>query len=155
MLYQIDQSGKIEHTNRPTVLTLANGEVFSIKISSIEKQKLISALRQMNRPNKTYVFQIFAVLIFVLLRKLGPAVVVVDQEYPGHDTSIKEILSQLFDSQKAKPPEISFGLVGKNCQAHKIGLEIFQRKRQANIVVSASEVLEIVLKNKKWSETPL
>ena len=45
MSYQIDQSGKIEHTSKPTVIALANAKVKTIKISAVEKRKLLKQYR--------------------------------------------------------------------------------------------------------------
>lgn len=65
MKYQIDQSGKIEQTNKPTIVTLANGKTLTIRISSVEKQKLIKTMIELNRPVKNYTHKIFAALIFL------------------------------------------------------------------------------------------
>lgn len=50
MKFEIDQSGKLEHTNRLTIVAYANGRIKVLKISSVEKRKLIRAFRELERP---------------------------------------------------------------------------------------------------------
>jgi len=111
--YQIDQSGKIEHTSKNTYLALANGRTTIIKISSVEKRRLIKSIQQIHPLNRTYIFQIFAVLVFILLKEAKLQQILIGTEYPGKQGSIKEVLVQLFESQQINLPEIDFGFVAK------------------------------------------
>jgi hypothetical protein len=45
MTYHIDQSGKVEDTNKLTVVAYSNGKIKSVKIGGVEKQKLLAALQ--------------------------------------------------------------------------------------------------------------
>lgn len=145
--YQIDQSGKIEQSNKPTILCLANGKHFTIKISAVEKQKAIKALLKLRHPHKTYIYDIFSALAYILLRSKSVRTVEIDIEYPGHQAGIKERLIQYFGNQKT--PDIHFGLVGKNCNAHKMALNVFHRNTKPDNIITAERVLKVIYSTKK------
>jgi len=66
---QIDQSGKVEDTNKLTIVALANGKLKSLKISAVEKQKLVKTMRILDYPKKAFIYKIFAGLVFLLIKK--------------------------------------------------------------------------------------
>ncbi|MBU4332144.1 hypothetical protein KKD19_02150 [Patescibacteria group bacterium] len=145
MKIEIDQSGKIEDTNRLTVVAFANGKVKSLKISSVEKQKLVKAMRALDYPKKTFIFKIFAGLIYLLLRdEKNIDEVIIDREYPGQEGVIKDVLSHLFRKFDRQTPLITFHRIGKKGGAHKIANDIYKGKRAANIVVTANRVFQIL-----------
>lgn len=150
MKYQIDQSGKIEQTNWPTIVATSNGKSKTIKITAVEKRKLITTLIRLHRPHKTYYYQIFAALIFFLIKTENVQSVSIDIEYPGHTSSIKEILIQLFVKNHIPIPNISFELVGKKCKAHLIALDTFQGNRKTNMLVTASQIVKVLTTKKGW-----
>ncbi|OGZ35491.1 MAG: hypothetical protein A2815_00590 [Candidatus Portnoybacteria bacterium RIFCSPHIGHO2_01_FULL_40_12b] len=143
MIYQIDQSGKIEDTNRLTIVAVANGRSKILKISASEKQRLIKAMRALGYPQKTFIYKIFAGLIFLLLKNERIEEVVIDNEYPGHEATIKNIIIQLFQKIKIKTPQISFDTIGKQSNAHKAALEAFRGKRKIDITIKSKQVLEL------------
>ena len=148
MAYQIDQSGKIEQTNRATVVTLANGFTVTIKISAAEKQKLLKAVREIENPNTNYIYKIFAVMIFLLLDK-KIKYLAIDKEYPGHDSVIKDTLIYLSNKFGKKLPEISFTLVGKKCKAHKTALLTFQKRKKPDMIIKSEQIIEVLYVQKK------
>lgn len=151
MKYQIDQSGKIEHTSQVTVVAVANGRVKSIQIGAGEKQKLIKIMRVLDYPNKSYVLKIFAGLIFLLLRGEKISIVEIDKEYPGYEGIIKNMILQLYGKFHFKTPEILFVLVGKESKAHKIALSTFQKKIKADSKAKAENILDLFYTKKCWS----
>jgi len=146
MPYHIDQSGKIEDTNRLTIVAFANGKAKSLKISGPEKQKLVSAIRALDYPKKTFIFRIFAGLIFLLIRNEKIAEIVIDEEYPGHEATIKNLLLHLFRKSNKQPPNIIFMEIGKRSLAHKIAWDAFRNKKRVDIVVKSGNVLELFYK---------
>ena|SRR3989344_4781585 len=144
MSYQIDQSGKIEQTNKQTIVALANGTKKSVRISAVEKQRLIKTMVELDYPQKNYTHKIFAAMIYILLQKSKVESVLIDTEYSGHDASIKEILIQLFQKSQKSCPEINFGYVGKHSNAHHLGISIFRNKQKADIIVGAKDILTIL-----------
>jgi len=89
------------NTNRPTVLALSNSKNLTIRISASEKQKLIKTLSYLYLPHKTYIYQVFAALVYILLIEQNPTDVLIDIEYSGKNNSIKEVLIQLFHATSA------------------------------------------------------
>lgn len=148
MQYQIDQSGKIEDTHRLTIVVFANGKVKSLKISAVEKQKLVKAMRAFDYPKKIFIFKIFACLIFFLIKDEKIDSVMIDKEYPGHEPVIKDVLLRVFKLANSKIPDISFGEIKKKSPAHKVALEVFRGKRDADIIVGAKQVIRVLYKNK-------
>lgn len=157
MLYQIDQSGKVEQTNKATVVALANGHKKTVKISGSEKQKLIKIMGDLGRPHKTYIYRIFSALVYMALIGEPVKKFLVDTEYVGHNAEIKEALVQLFEKFGQELPEINFGFVGKKSPAHKAGINVFRKLAQPDIVVTAEGYSKVVVyKNKtKRLETPV
>lgn len=154
MTVYIDQSGKVEDTRQVTVVAFANGHSRSIRIGAREKQKLVRMMRGLDFPKKTFIFKIFAGLIFLLLKKQRFDQVKIDREYPGNEATIKNILLQLFLKFSLREPDVSFVLVGKDNLAHKIALGTFQKKMKPNVKVKANDLL-VLFYHKKELETSL
>ena len=148
MTYQIDQSGKVEDTNKLTVVAYANGKIKSIKISSVEKQKLLAMMRTLDYPKQTYVYKIFTALIYFLLVDEDVDYVVIDQEYVGHEITIKGFLIYLLNKNGRNIPFIAFGHIGKTSSAHKAAVDVFRGKKKADLVVNAKEILKLLYEGK-------
>ncbi|MBI2050242.1 MAG: hypothetical protein HYT31_00370 [Parcubacteria group bacterium] len=145
MHIEIDQSGKIEHTSKTTVIAYANGSSRSLQISASEKQKLIRTMKTNRHPKTTYVYTIFATLIFMLLRDMRASdstSVTIDREYPGKEPTIKNFLLQLYRKAHKKSPAIRFDTIGKKSMAHKAALAVFQNKKRPDIIVTAQDALQ-------------
>jgi hypothetical protein len=143
MNYQIDQSGKIEDTKKLTVVAYANGSIKTLKISAVEKRKLITILRVQDYPQKAFIYKAFAGLIFLLLKDEQVDNVQIDKEYPGNENIIKIILFQLFDKTNKKRPEVSFTLIGKNSPAHKAAIATFRGQRKPDLIIKAVDLLRL------------
>ena len=144
---EIDQSGKVEWTQKPTVLALANGTRFSIFISAKDKRILLKKLEQ-DKPERSRTMQrllVFATLLFLLLKvhidKLDQ--VIVDDEYQGHSPTIKEHMLNLFRRYKKRidPQIFVFQRIGKRSPAHDLAINVFRGTVPANRKLSVSEVL--------------
>lgn len=102
-------------------------------------------MKALDYPKKNYVYKIFATLIFMLLSGFRSRdSIVIDQEYPGHEESIKGMLINLFRKQERTVPEIHFDHIGKSSRAHKVALEVFRGNREADLLVSATDVLAVL-----------
>jgi len=144
MRYQIDQSGKVEDTRKLTIVAFANGKVKSLKISAVEKRKLVKAMRELDYPKKTFIYKIFAGLIFLLIRDEQAQELVIDKEYPGHEDTIKNVLLHLFRKENKDAPNITFGLIGKKSAAHEAALAVFQNRVRPTIEADASDVIQLL-----------
>lgn len=148
MKVYIDQSGKVENTSKLTVVAYANGKVRSIQISAVEKRKLLGAMKKLE-VSSTYIYKVFATLIFILLRGQRIFDVVIDKEYPGHEGVIKNVLKNLFEKNNLKLPEISFDTITKKNQAHKVAISVFRGKSKPSLVVKTEDVVNILFSKKK------
>ncbi len=146
MQYQIDQSGKVEQTNQPTVVALSNGQRKSIKISAVEKQRLIKQFKTFDYPKHTYIYRIFAGLIFLLIKDGNFKSVEIDVEYSGHENTIKNIVIQLLRKYKKPIPAISFALVGKTSNAHKTAIAVLRGREKLTRIIKAKEMLLLFYK---------
>lgn len=144
MPYQIDQSGKIEQTSKPTIVTLANGNVKTVKITGVEKRKLIKAMLQLDYPNLNYMQKLFAAMIFVLIKDAKLTEIAIDKEYPGHEADIKNMLLGFFGKFRSAAPEISFVLVSKKVKAHIHGIETYRGNLKPNITVNSRDLLKVI-----------
>lgn len=85
MRIEIDQSGKVEDTARPTVLAYANSKIRVIVIPAASKRKLQEMYRRIGQP-RLFVYQVFALGVYQLIRLLRqPHIITIDTEYPGKD----------------------------------------------------------------------
>ena len=63
MRIEIDQSGKIENTNKNTIIAFSNNKFKSIFISAKDKREIQKFFRRIGKP-RIFVYKTFAILIF-------------------------------------------------------------------------------------------
>ncbi len=138
MRIEIDQSGRIEETNRDTVIAFSNGEQFSVRIPARVKRQLLDVFRQRGRP-KVFKYKVFALGVVLLLHKskISPKnlSLIIDHEYPGHENSIKDIIWSKFGSEV----EVDFKSIGKNSPAHEIAYYTYKKEQKENIKLTYGE----------------
>ena len=156
MRVEVDQSGKIEWTQKPTALALANGIRFSVLISAQAKREVVEELkkRRPTRDRTSHHILVFATLLFLLLKDQLPRLteIVVDVEYHGHDARIKEHFLNLCKRHKrpVEPQVISFQRIGKKSPAHNLALAVFRGNTKPGRVLQAVHILrEITPKKRK------
>ncbi|GAB4462602.1 MAG: hypothetical protein Kow00120_29380 [Anaerolineae bacterium] len=144
---EVDQSGRVDETNRATVLALADGMAYSVAISAGDKRECIQALRGRRwgkDPTTLYVL-LFATLLYLLLREHAGKLdrVIIDTEYPGHEAIIKGHVLNLFQRSgvRVDPMIFSFQQVGKKSPAHALGARVFRGKAAPDRRLTAAEVL--------------
>lgn len=143
----IDMSGRIEETTRPTVLALANGKSRCIQINASEKRIVLDSLRKM-KPHwsRTYVNVIvFSILICLLFEDRSQEIgyIVIDPEYEGHDAIIKDRVMNHFRRLGIviRRDQIDFRRVGKRSPAHDLAIRVFRGKSAPDREISARDVL--------------
>ena len=67
MNISIDQSSKIENTNKNTVIAYANSKQKSLLIKAEDKKNLQKIFRNAGKP-EMFIYKTFAVLIFLLIK---------------------------------------------------------------------------------------
>lgn len=104
MQVEVDQSGKIEWTQKPTVLAFANGKHFSIFLSAQAKRAILKevANRRPNRSRTMHRLLVFATLLYILLKDHVDNInlVKLDIEYTEHEATIREHVLNLFRRRK-------------------------------------------------------
>jgi hypothetical protein len=143
MKIEIDQSGKIENTEKDTVIAFSNGISKSILIKAKDKREIQVFFRKAEK-SKIFTYKLFSVLIFILIRPYIEKIteIIIDIEYPGKSDLIKIFLLERI--RKINPNfsarDISFKLVGKNSGAHIVAYGVFAKGKSPDKVVSLKEV---------------
>ncbi len=149
MSYQLDMSGRIEYTSTKTVLALANTFSSTVSINSTEKRKLIAIMKKLDRPKKTYIYKIFAALLFLLIKDAHISYLVIDKEYTGQETKIIDTLQYLYRNIQQEMPKIIFDFIGKRSNAHLLGINTYRRNQKPGKTISAEELLGILYTKKR------
>lgn len=142
MTSYIDQSGKIENTKNLTVVAYSNGKSKSLSIKAIEKRKLLKILRITNERKKLITYELFSILVFILIKDEKIDDLVIDVEYQGHEGSIKNFIKNYCERYNKKLPSIDFTLITKKSPAHEVAISTYRGVRKPDIVVDAKEVLK-------------
>lgn len=151
MNVQIDQSNKIEQTQKDTVIALSNGVKFAVLIRAKDKRVIQNEFRLRGQPRNFIIFT-FSILLVFLLKKVKPIVpVVIDLEYKDKENIIREKLilySKRLDYDLDRSL-ITFRSVGKGSPAHKLAGKVTSRKQNPDLRVTAEGVMEILFPKKK------
>jgi hypothetical protein len=143
MKIEIDQSGKIENTSKPTVIGFSNKNNKTIIIFATEKQRLQRYFRKVGKPN-LFVYQTFSILIYLLLRNQKQIEqIVIDKEYVGQEPLIKSYLLTLLrkNGRHFDKRRISFRQVGKKSAVHRLALAAYKKKK-ADKKIFAKDLLK-------------
>jgi len=149
MKIEIDQSNKIETTNKQTVIAFSNGISAVLSISSKDKKELQAIFRKISKP-RIFVYKLFAILIFLLIKNYLNKItqIIIDTEYIGQEPLIKSFL--LREIQKVKPnfekETIIFKGIGKSSRANSLAYLTGKGKIKPNKEVEAKDILEFILK---------
>lgn len=147
MKIEIDQSGKIENTNKDTVIAFSNSISSSILIKAKNKREIQNAFRQAGK-RMVFVYRLFAILIFILIKKHIPKIqqIIIDTEYPGKSSIIKNFLLQ--EIRKIAPSfrkdNIMFMQIGKKSRAHYLAYGVESNKKQPDMVVDTKDILKFI-----------
>ena len=149
MKIEVDQSGKIEQLDTPTVIACANGISLAIIIKASEKRLLFTQLRTSIVIKADRQAVIFAVLVFLLLRNLKkmPSSIILDEEYTGKNVIVCKTLEKLLMRQfKGRwQGVIRVQQIGKHSPAHVKARELHRkaRKHKEVLKVTARDILRL------------
>lgn len=142
MAYEIDQSGKVEDSSKPTVIAISDTGIKPLVLGTREKRILILRYRKLNTP-RVYIVQVFAALIYIFLERnnISRGDIMIDIEYSGLGSLIKSNIIKLGLKRKFKinPNRIDFCLVGKKSLAHIMAINCL-RKKTNGIQISLKEL---------------
>lgn len=146
MRIEIDQSGKLEDTNKHTYLAYSNKNHSVLKLGSTEKKKLQKYFRSIGKP-RLYIYITFASLIIILLEKFKSRnnEIIVDIEYPGKSNLIRDLIKNM--RRNFPIDEMVFHQIGKKSRAHFLAKGTAIKKLNPDMVINANQVLKIIKKS--------
>lgn len=148
MKIEINQSNKIEQTNKDTIIGLANEETFMVLINRKTKRKLQEEFRKQGKP-RLFVYRTFiagVILAFKYAQIRNISKIVIDEEYYGKDKMLKSMFLEMWSRHFTEVPEISFERIGKKSKVHEICYLTMKGKYKPNKVISFDEIRCLVLK---------
>ncbi len=151
MKIEIDQSNKIEQTNKDSVVAFSNGEKRAVLVSAKDKKELQTTFRFLQR-NRIFIYKIFACLIFVLIKDKLKEIsqIVIDEEYKGHEAEIKHYLLQIIrkNHKDFLKDNIVFKQIGKKSNAHILAYQVNQKKVKPDFVISYNKLMQYLFRLK-------
>lgn len=150
MIIEIDQSGKLEDTNKDTVIACVGNHFYrSVLITSSEKRKLQAIFRNIGKP-RMYVYRVFTVLIFILIQRHLKKFdrIIIDQEYTGKEELLHNLIYndiKKFNS-KFDPNIIVFQEIGKKSKAHILVYNVYKKRQHPDRVITAEDIMKIIVK---------
>jgi len=123
MKYQIDQSGKVEQTEKNTVIACTNGKTVAVILLAKDKRRLQETFRRIGMP-QLFIDTVFSVCLYLLTKQLSISKIEVDTEYPSHTKIIEKMIGQLSGEKVI----INWIRVGKSSKAHDIAYKIYKKK---------------------------
>ncbi len=149
MKIEIDQSGKIEHTNRKTIIAFSNSNNGAIVISGNDKKTVQRYFRSIGKP-RLFIYVAFVALIYLLIKdhvKNGDQVIV-DREYPGYESFIRKSLKNLVQKLSGKDVTVSIWQIGKKSTAHDLAWkELKMRVQNLAKRVTYDKVIAVIKKS--------
>lgn len=144
--YQIDQSGKIEQTNKITVIAFANGSKYALVIPARTKRRLQEVFR-IHGFTSLFIYYLFSVGIYYLLASLKQqSDITIDIEYPGKDRIIKQFIENLLKNNGKPNYNIRFARIGNRPPAHYAAKDVFDKKVLPNRTLVLEDFIKALKK---------
>ena len=148
MRIEIDQSGKVEYTNKPTVVAYSNGRQKSILIESKDKIEIEKIFRKAGK-GQVFIYKLFAVLIFLLIKSdlKKDFQIFIDREYSGKEEIIKNTLKKcvIRAGKELEMKDVHFLLVGNKSGSHKRAIEVYRKRIKPDLKVKFRDVIDYLL----------
>lgn len=148
MIIQINQSNKIEKTNKDSIIGLANEISFTVLLKRKIKRKLQEDFRKEGKPRlfvyRTFIASVVLLIKYAKLKNISK--IIIDLEYFGKDKLLKSIFLEMWSRFFSEIPEISFERVGKKSKVHYICYFTMKGKYKPNKVLEYKEIKRLVLK---------
>lgn len=147
MRVEVDQSGKIEKTNKDTVIAFSNKTSRAIVIPAKVKRQLQEVFRSRGKP-RLFVYRTFASGVFLLIERHLHQIkdLVVDTEYKGHEKQIKEIILELIRRSNLPEPNIYFQRIGDKPKVHYAAHDVFTKKKKADVTIDFETIASLAIK---------
>lgn len=148
MVIEIDQSNKIEQTNKDTIIGMSNGKAFTVVIKKQDKRRLKEEFRKRGKPGifnfRTFIVGAVLALKYADLNNVHK--VIIDREYYGKEIILKSMFLEVYSMYFDKIPEIRFESIGRKSNAHIVGYNTMRGKIKPNKVIKYDELARLCLK---------
>lgn len=159
MHIEVDQSGKIEQTNKDTALAFSDDISYAVVIPARVKREAINLLRATGKRGKNLYISLFAAALYQLLKDHLDQIdlIAIDIEYEGNEQDVKLMLLNLI--WQCRPTysaaNIAFRRIGKKSPAHKKALATYRGVARADRTLKVEELLAPLMgKKQKRSGEP-
>ena len=148
MHIEVDQSIRIDNTQKDTILAFSNEIFRAVRISASVKRRCLKILRDKGT-TKIYP-RIFAAALFILLKEHTDGIrgIVIDTEFSDqiNQRFIKITLLKNLRKRGSKLSidDIAFRKIGKKSRAHEKAYSVHRGKINADHRVGIKELLELV-----------
>ena len=141
---QVDLSGRIDDISSPTVVSISAGLSYSILLPVDEKHRALK-LTAAFRPKLGVIRRRLLIFSLLLCHLITDHVdkldrIEIDNEYPGHDPSIKNLILQ-FLRGKASSHQLVFTKLDKGDLASQMASRVYKGEMSADWVITAEELL--------------
>ncbi len=154
MKIEIDQSIKIENTNKTTCIAFSNSINHVASISAREKKKVQTFFRKTGK-RRMFVLFTFTAMVYLLIKTYlkDGMTIVIDKEYPGYEKLIGQKLKEFIaENTRKENCRIQFSLVGKKSGAHLAAYSAFRGKYEKKVKpILADDIIKALNKNNKKS----
>lgn len=149
MRIEIDQSIKIEETNKNTIIGMANfrNEAFTVIIKGRTKRRLKEEFRKIGKPN-LFKFRAFVAGVVLMIKYSGfkdISDVVIDEEYSGKEKILRSMFLEMWSGYFKKVPNFEIDNIGKKSNAHKISYYTMKGKHKPDKEISFDELRKLCL----------
>ncbi len=146
MTYQIDQSGKIEQTEKDTVIAYANDGQRAILIPRKLKRRVQESFR-LHGMTSVFIYFLFSVGITYLLYELEEIQhITIDEEYSGKEDLIQRMVRSLLKEFDKPLHDIRFARIGNTPRVHYAAKDVFDKKRKPDRILTMEDVIEALKK---------
>ena len=148
MIIQINQSNKIEKTDKDTIIGLANSETYTVLVKRKIKRKLQEDFRKKGK-SRLFVYRTFIATVVLLIKYAKVediSKIIIDLEYYGLDKLLKSMFLEMWSRFFSEIPEVSFERVGKKSKVHHICYFTMKGKYKVNKVLDYEEIKRLSLK---------
>lgn len=146
MRIEIDQSGKIENTNRATVIAFSNNKNDILVILSKDKKAIQRYFRKQGKP-KLFIYLTFIALIYVLIvsHLKNRDQIIIDREYPGYEKLITSTIRKMIENSNIREVTVSVHQIGKKSKAHDLAWKELQKRSHQNVrLISSNKLIRVI-----------
>ena len=149
MRYEIDQSIKIEQTQKDTVIGISNGKSYTILVKRHVKRKLQQEFRKHRTP-RLFVYRTFIGSIVLLLKYFvlkNNVTIEIDTEYQGQNKILTSMFYEMWNAISKVNVNIKFTYIGRSSRSHQVSYLTTIGKLKPNKILTYKELSSMVLKS--------